>query len=277
MNNVVEFLGLLGEAWGKFEETKWLLPVPLVMSLMDYDKVIRTLHLGGFHFGIRFPLPEPLPTLWSFVSLPAGAPGTTFSPEGILFTALLVLFGSYLQAGYVGSIRDEVLMREGRFLKNAERDFLEFLQFNLMMYAAVTILVLSLITVPSMFLLAFLALLVFLYAVYGTPFLISILGLRFRDALVESLNLARRGGEYLDYALKYLAIGAMISVPLTFIATNAGVFGLTVGLFLVAPVSLTLSIATVLFFIDITSKFSDWEKALNTLDVNYTSKFDASR
>ncbi|KUH32507.1 hypothetical protein APY94_09415 [Thermococcus celericrescens] len=273
---MVEFLGLLGEAWGKFEETKWLLPVPLVMSLMDYDKVIRTLHLEGFHFGIRFPLPEPSPTLWSFVSLPAGASGTTFSPEGLMFTALLVLFGSYLQAGYIGSIRDEVLMRDSSFLKNAERDFLEFLQFNLVLYAVMMLLILFLMALPSMFFSAFLGLMIFLYAIYGTPFLISIRGLKFRDALIESLNLAKKGGEYLDYALKYLAIGALISVLLTFIATNTGVFGFTVGLFLAAPISLTLSTATVIFFIDLTPKFSDKEKALNTPDVNYTSKFDVS-
>ncbi len=246
---MVEFLELLGEAWKKFEETKWLLPVPVVMSLMDYGKVLEVLNVEGFHFGIQFPLPEPTPTLWSLVSLPAKASGVAFSPEGITFMVLMVLLGSYLEAGYLGSIRDEVLMRESTFFKNAGRDFPEFLKFNAMLYTVMMLLILTLLASPFTFLLAFLGLLIFLYAVYGTPFLISIGGLGFMDALAESLRLAMKGGKYLDYALKYLALGAFISVPLTLIVANMGVVGLVAGLLLSAPISLTLSTATLLFFL----------------------------
>lgn len=245
---MVEFTEILGEAWGRFEETKWLLPVPVVMSLMDYGKVIGVLNFEGTHFGIRFPLPEPAPTLWSFVSLPANASGLTFSAQGLMVMTLFILLGSYLEAGYLGSIRDAVRMVEGSFLDNAKRDFFEFLQFNLILYAVMVVLIIPLMAMPSMFLLAFPALLVFLYAIYGTPFLISIHGLGFGDALRETINLAKMGGEYLDYALKYLVLGALISVPLTFIVTNTGLPGLVVGLLLSAPLSLTLSVATVLFF-----------------------------
>ncbi|NJE05812.1 hypothetical protein E3E36_06575 [Thermococcus sp. M36] len=228
--------------------------MPVVMSLMDYGKVIGALNVEGPHFGIQFPLPESVPTLWSFVSLPAKASGVAFSPEGITFMVLLILLGSYLEAGYVGSIRDEVLMRESSFLKNAGRDFPEFLKFNAILYAVMMLLILTVLASPFMFLLAFLGLIIFLYAVYGTPFLISIDGLGFMDALVESLRLAKKGGEYLDYALKYLALGAFISVPLTLIVTNTGVPGLIVGLLLSAPLSLTLSTATVIFFVDLRAR-----------------------
>ncbi len=247
---MVEFFRLLGEAWGKFEETKWLLPVPVVMSLLNYEKVLEALNVEGFHFGIQFPLPEPTPTLWSLVSLPAKASGAVFSLEGITFTALFILLGSYLEAGYIGSIRDEVLMRESDFLKNAGRDFPEFLKFNAMLYAVMMFLILTVMVSPFMALSAFLGLLIFLYAIYGTPFLISIYNLSFMDALAESLNMAKNGGEYLSYAINYLAVGTLISIPLTLIVTNMGIAGLVVGLLLSAPISLTLSTATVIFFIN---------------------------
>lgn len=260
VNNVVEFSGLIGEAWGKFEETKWLLSVPVVMSLMNYGKVLEALKLEGFHFGIQFPLPEPTPTLWSFVSLPGKASGALFSPEDVTFMVLMVLLGSYLEAGYLGSIRDEVLMRESSFLRNAGRDFSEFLKFNAMLHAVMMFLILTAVVSPLMALLAFLGLLLFLYAVYGTPFLISIYNLGFMDALTKSLSMAKNGGEYLDYAVKYLAAGALISIPLTLVVANMGISGLVVGLIISTPISLTLSTATVLFFIAVNPKSSEWGK-----------------
>ncbi|ASJ03901.1 hypothetical protein A3L01_00395 [Thermococcus barossii] len=259
---MVEFTELMNEAWGKFEETKWLLPVPVILSLIDYGKVIGVLNLEGPHVGIRFPLPEPTPTLWSFVSLPANAAGSSFSPQTLFVMALFILLGSYLEAGYVGSIRDAVKMTGGSFLDNAGRDFFEFLQFNLMLYAVMVILIVPLMAMPFMFLLAFPAFLIFLYAIYGVPFLISVQRLEFRDALAESIHLAKRGGEYLDYALKYLAIGALISLPLTLVVTNMGLPGLVIGLLLSAPFSLTLSTATVLFF------YESWEHDMGVTEID---------
>lgn len=248
---MVRFIELLGEAWGKFEETKWLLPVPIILSLMDYSNLTKVLSFEGFHIGVRFPLPEPVPDLWSFVSVPADPHGVVFSAGSLVIMALAIVLGSYLEAGYLGSIRDAVRMVDGSFLDNAGRDFLQFLQFNLMVYAVTLALILPVMAMPPLFFLTFPGLLLFLYFVYGTPFLISIYGLKFTEALGESINLAKRGGEYLDYALKYLLVGMLISVPLTFIVVNGKAFGILVGLLASAPLSLTLSISTVLFFMRI--------------------------
>jgi len=245
---MVEFIGLLGEAWRKFEETKWLLPVPVIMSLMDYGKLVKVLSFEGIHLGIRFPLPEPAPSLWSFVSLPTNTPGIELSIQGLMTTALFVILGSYLEAGYLGSIRDAVRTAEGSFFKNAERDFLKFLQFNLLVYTLTLTLGLPVMVIPTLFIPVMPMLLAFLYVVYGTPFLISIYGLGFTEALKESINLAKKGGEYLNYALKYLALGAVVSIPMTFIVVNGGTLGLLAGLIISAPLSLTLSTATVIFF-----------------------------
>jgi len=245
---VVEFTRLLSGAWEKFGETLYLLPVPIILSLVDYGKVKQVMTFEGIHFGVRFPLPEPTPTLWSFVSLPPAPHNTTLSAQGLVITAILILVGSYLSAGYVGSLRNIVLGEEAKFFDSAERDFLDFLQFNLLVYGFILLLILVAMASPPSVLLAIPVLLVFLYMVYGTPFLISVLGLSFREALNMSIKLAGSGGEYLDYALKYLLFGALVSLALTFVVVDVRFIGILFGLVIAAPLSITLTTATVMFF-----------------------------
>jgi len=258
---VVEFTRLLGEGWNRSRENLHLLPIPIILSLLDYGKVMQVLNFEGIRIGVRFPLPEPTPTLWSFVSLPNNSEGSFFSVQGAVITAILILVGSYLSAGYVGSLRDSVLGRNPDFFESAERDFPGFLQFNLMVYAFILVLILITFLSPPSVLLAIPVLLVFLYMVYGAPFLISVLGLGFREALGISLKLAGSGGDYLDYALKYLLVGALISIPLTFLVMIAGPAGLVFGLLVAAPLSLALTASTVLFFVELTGSMPPKRKA----------------
>ncbi|WP_457751905.1 hypothetical protein [Thermococcus sp.] len=248
MDNVVEFTRLLSEAWGKFGEAVYLLPIPIILSLVDYGKVKQVMTFEGIHFGVRFPLPEPTPTLWSFVSLPPAPHNTPLSAQGAVITAILILVGSYLSAGYVGSLRNIVLGNKANFFDSAERDFLGFLQFNLLIYGFVLLLVLVAMASPPSVLLAIPVLLVFLYMVYGTPFLISVLSLSFWEAFNMSIKLAGSGGEYLDYALKYLLFGVLVSIPLTFVVVDVRVMGVLFGLLIAALLSVTLTTATVMFF-----------------------------
>ncbi|MFA4669108.1 hypothetical protein QDY65_00935 [Pyrococcus kukulkanii] len=244
---MVEFLRLLNEGWEYTLRNPGIMVIPVIASIISLDSVVRVVNFHGNYVGIRITLPEALPTLWSFVSPPGGGLST---PLSLLFGLLVAVISAYLSAGFLGSINGNEFSWDG-FLNTANRYFLEFLKFGLLLFL-VSLGVGTLVFLgPPGLIFAFAVVIGIGYFLYATPYLIILQGVKAEEAIGKSLNLALSGGEYLEYAVKYGGLTLLLSIPMTLITVNLKVVGLLPGLLIVAPLAVMLSRATLVFFKDL--------------------------
>lgn len=96
---------------------------------------------------------------------------------------------------------------------------------------------------PAFVVLAFPAALLVTYLLYGAPYLV-VLDRSATDALAGSYRLALDSREYRSFGLRYLGVAAVASIPLTALATNAGVLGVLAAAAIAAYPSYVGSVAT---------------------------------
>lgn len=246
---MVEFMKLLEEAWYRETDFTPLMLIPMITSLFSIDNIERVLDFHGFHIGVKFVFPEDIPDLWSFVSPPNPKSGINISLAGLITLIAFTIIGAYLAAGYLGSIKQGLEGRTYEFSQNADKYFVEMLKFKILMLLILFAMMGLALIVPLFVLLALPIILFVTYLVYGIPYLIVSQELTFEEALGENLDLALSGGEYAEYGIKYLLFALPISMIMTLLTVNLNVIGIVFGILITAPVSLTLTTATMVFFL----------------------------
>lgn len=237
---------------GAIDLTRTTLPlavVPALASLLEFSKVAAMAAPRG-GLGVTVPLPTGLPTLWTFVNATplgggavapamAGAAGTWLP----LFLVGLV-FTAALEAGFLGVLVARSADRYARFLDSSATYFARMLGINLLTLL-VFVVGLPLLVFPP---LAFAFVLVAGYLLYGLPFVVVIEDATVLEAVGVSIGYALDGGEYLAYAVGYLAVGTVGSVVLTAMVYNFGLVGILVGAVIVAVPALFVTAFGVVVF-----------------------------
>lgn len=229
--------------------------VPLVSSLLQFEKFQRVLGFHGGHVGVNFRFPAAVADLWTLVSLPNQGGGVHVTGP-LLLLPVLVVVQAALAAGYLGSIRSMLAGDRYAFADCVGRYFLPFLGYSALTFglglvsvgfaaaggrgAAALVLVVGL---PAHLLLA--------YLFYATPYLVVVRDSGLLDALAESYRLALAGGPYAAFAGGYLVATAGISLVATAVVVNLGPVGLLLGLVGGPLVGLTLTVATMQFVLDL--------------------------
>ena len=251
---MVSFRSLLDDAWRRTESVRWLAVVPFAWSLVQVDAVARVLSHGGVNLGVRFPVPSGLPTLWTF----ARAPATGITVDGPLGTsgvlpqyvglAVPVVLGGLLAAGYLGELHAAMTASHGRgFVENVVRyGVRQVLYAGLVALVGLAVVGLA-SAVPAILLLAFPAFFVLGYLFYATPFLVVTEDRSLGGALDRSYRLAVDGGDHRSFFQRYLGAGALLSIPVTLVATNLGGAGVLLGALVTAPACLAFSAATLAY------------------------------
>ncbi|MFB6087362.1 MAG: hypothetical protein ABEJ85_02480 [Haloarculaceae archaeon] len=222
--------------------------VPVVASLLSFSQVARALaaDAGG---GVAFPFPNGLPTLWTYVSLPAGPAGTGGGgplslPAFLVSFALGLLVTAALEAGFLGALSNRIDGRPAAFPAGVRRFTLRMVGVQLLR-SALVFAVLPLFVVPP---LALLAILVLSYLVYGLPFVIVVHDADFVPALRRTIGHATDGGLYASYGFGHLLAGAVASVVLSTLTLTAGLPGILLGVVIVAVPAVFVACAGLLVF-----------------------------
>lgn len=244
--------------------------VPLFLTVLEFEKVARTLDPSpaSFRFSFDFLFPDPLLDLWSFADPPESAGTGTVDvtietpvetvvlppePVGVELAAwigatLLVyaVIAAVIAAGYLGGI-DRRLRGEPATIPECIAAYAPrlFLYYLAIFWAFLALVPLVSIAPPSS-LLAVLAAIVLAYLFYAVPFLFVVDDASFVEAFRRSYRFAVSDGAYLRFALWHLGVTAAVSIGLS-LAVNAGPAGFLLALVVATPLALVLTAATVSF------------------------------
>jgi len=254
--SMVSITALLSRASEHVGSLVELSVVPLVLAALSLDKFRRVAaSTADFRVGISFGLPSTVGTAWDFLSLPSAGPGVnlpTQRPETtVLVMVAVAVFSALLGAGYLGSIRRELAGLDRAFLADARTYFGPFLGFELIRLVLVLAGVGAALVAVPLAVLPVVALFVFGYLFYATPYLVVVEGLDLPVALRRSYGYATDGGEYATFFVQYLLAAGAVSVAATPLFTTS-VAGAAVGTVVLAPVALLFNTATMLFVRDLT-------------------------
>lgn len=238
----------------------WLFSlVPLASSVLGFSEALKLLTADvDFHIGIRFGLPLPVSDPWSFVSTSVGSGAQVTGPTSAGSIALLgvgIVLKSILLAGYLGGLRDGLRGESPDFLDSIREQFIPFLGFAVVLLTlALPPMLLTMTARPPLAVVTLWLPVYFLlsYLLYATPYLVVLHDVGLGEALSWSVSLATTGGAYLRYALGYLVLVVVISIPATLVVANTGVLGIVLGVVLLSPVGLVFDTATLLFVADLT-------------------------
>ncbi|WP_254535796.1 hypothetical protein [Halomarina litorea] len=242
---MVAFFDLLSDSWERTRPARGLVVVPFVWSLLQVGQIFRAVGSDRV-LDVAFPFPKAVVGLWSFVNPPAPDGFSVAGPLWVLPFALVA--EGVLAAGYLGSL--EQTFRTGRydFVANARRYVVDLLVYAvlvalvgfLVVAAALASGILGLLVGVPLFLLAG-------YLFYAAPFLVVTEDRSIGSALRRSYRLAVAGGEHLAFFVKYLVVGAVVSVPVSLLAYTAGVGGILLASAVAAPVGFAFSATTLAF------------------------------
>jgi len=231
-------MALLDDATDVVRSRPELALAPLLVTFLSFDKLARAAS-ARVHFGVKFPFPPALGTLWSFVSLPNTGGGVQVSVFGLL--ALVV--SAIVAAGFLGAVASELGYTDRSALDAAFSRALPVLGVQIVTFVVGIAVFLPALVFPPLFVIVFPASILVGYLFYGAPYL-AVLDRGTFDALSESADRALGGGRYFEFGVAYFALAVAASIPLTFLATNAGVIGVVLAAALVAYPSYLGSAAT---------------------------------
>jgi len=244
---VVAFLELLVDTWRRKRPVVALVAVPLVSAFLQYGDVERVLAFDGVRFGVQFPFPAPLLTGWSFASVPSTESGLHVVEPVWLFP-VTVAVEAVLVAGYLGSLDEGFRTGSYGFAANVASYVVPLFAYTVLANAVVLGFGLLGLRVGVLALVSAIpALLALGYLFWAAPFLVVVEDRGFLAALRRSVALASEGGEYAEFFLKHLLVGAGVSLVMTPVMTNGGVVGVVVGAVVGAPVAFTFTLATLRF------------------------------
>lgn len=264
----------LGAGVERAVENLPLAVVPLVVSLLQVDKIQRILASDGIHVGIKFGLPFPVLTVWQFVSLPgegvamsAGLPvggGTT--PVSILAGLAGILVTAVLSAGYFGSLVDALAGRQYAFASHVRDHFVSFLVITvapIVAFAPIALVVM--LGTPGaaavVVVVGLLVVFVLGYLFYATPYLLVLRETSLLDAAEASVAFAKDGGPYARYFVGFVLVVVLVSPIATAVVVNVPVIGMVIGVPAGAVAGLAGNIATARFVADIDPEspdFGEW-------------------
>ena len=222
--------------------------VPVVATLLSGSQVARALAAEGGG-GVTFPLPAGLPTLWTYVSLPSGPAGVGIGgPLSVALAVPLFLVGllvtSALEAGFLGALNARIDGERPAFGDGIQRFTLRMVGVNLIRFGVVLVVVPFLVVGP----LALLVVLTLSYLVYGLPFAVVVGDADLGTALSETVERATAGGEYAEFGLTHLAVGAVGSFVLSGAVRNLGPVGIVFGTAVVAVPAVIVAVYGLLLF-----------------------------
>lgn len=249
---MVAFDRLVRDAWSRVDHR--LAAVPVVTALLQFDKVERVLGFDGGHVGVTFRFPTPVTDAWTFVSLPNQGGGVNVAGP-IPLLAVLVVIQAALAAGYLGGIHQSLRGRDLDFVGAVSRYGASILGYQALVFAVGLV---SVVFAAGglrgagvlVLLLALPAYLALGYLFFATPYLVVARDLALADALGRSYAMAVEGGDYLDFAWKYLLVVLLLSLVGTALVVNGRLPGILAGAVLAAPVGLALDAATLAFLDD---------------------------
>lgn len=209
--------------------------VVLVATLLSGSKVSRALAAGPGG-GITFPFPSGLPTLWTYVSLPAGpGTGSVGGPLSLVAFVPLFLVGllvtAALEAGFLGTLSSRIDGETDGFVDGVERYTLRMVGVNLLRAVVVFVAAPLLLVFPP---LAVVVSLGVTYLIYGLPFEIVVSDAAFGTALGQTVSHALDGGEYAFFGGVHLVAGAVASVLFSSLVRGGGLLSILVGAAIVA-------------------------------------------
>ncbi|WP_255195890.1 hypothetical protein [Halorarius litoreus] len=249
-----------------------LLFVPVIATLLDVgrirslleptrpnpangDSVQVTVTETERVFSVTFGVPRPVSTLWSFVNaqpngVSTGMAGFDSIPVFVAALVVSAVVSGVLAAGYLGSMEAAL---DGRFdfLAAVQRYARPLVGFSLLEAGVGVLLVATgAVAIPLIVVVA-IALLVFAYLFFATPYLVVIEDIGLAPALRHSFELATNDGRIVGFFLGYVLISAVLSVPISALAFAAEPFGLAAAIVVSSPIALLLNVATLLFVRDV--------------------------
>lgn len=248
-------------AWNRASQHLVLALVPAFTALLNIEKIEKVLRFDGMHTGFKFALPTSVVDLWQFTSVPntgltvsAGIPLTL--PEALLIVPLGFVLTPILMAGYFGSLRDILTSETFDFAANARAYFWQFLFYELVPVVLLSPLLLAAIgggprALGPLFVIFLPAVLIGSYLFFATPYLMVLRETGLVLAAKRSYEFAIGGGAYLQFALGYAGFVVVASLLVTTVVVNLGAIGILLGTLGVAPLGLTLNLATMKFVADI--------------------------
>jgi len=242
--------------------------VPVLLALLDTDKIIAIATFDGGHIGFKFGLPLSVVTIWQFVSVPnSGVTANTglpieMLPLAVVTVPVLLVVQAAATAGYFGSIRNALDRDAYDFSRNVRAYFAPFLVLTAVPFLAVLPLAVGvfgagaltgsfggavlLILIPVL-----LAFLIAAYLFYATPYLLVLRDAGVVDAARASYALAGDGGPYVSYAVGFSLFVLVISPFATAFVVNVPVLGLLVGIPAGAILGLGANFTTMRFVADL--------------------------
>lgn len=225
--------------------------LPVLATFLSLDQLARTLGAGP-GFGVAFPFPTGLPTLWTYVAVPGtvlgGGVGTVAGSIPLLVVGLVV--ASMLEAGFLGSLDDRIEGEPADVVGNAGQYTVAMIGVNLVRFAVV-LLALPFVVLGPLVLVAVVAL---SYLVYGLPFVVVVEDRGVVDALSRTGDLALSGGRYAAFGFTHLAVGAVASVVLTLLVRTLGLVAVVPAALLVAAPAVFVATYGLLVFRDLTER-----------------------
>lgn len=235
--------------------------VPLLLAALNWNKIHDVLtDPSDVRVGVSFALPVPVSDPWSFVSTPTNgvevAGGTDVVGAAVL-AGILVLQGPLL-AAYLGGLRHRLADDGLGWAGALRRYWLRLLGFTAVLLAMnfpPALFVVAGIAgnaVPILVLLWLVVLVVLGYLFYAAPYLVVLHDVGLLRALSWSVSTALGEDRYLRYALAYLGVVIVLSIPATLIVTNVPILGILLGVVGFAPIGLLFDTTTLLFVADLT-------------------------
>lgn len=230
--------------------------VPMLTTLLRFDKVRAVLTADGLNFGLNFGLPLPVSSGWKFVSTSFGGGAQVSGPATATVAGVFVvgvLLQGLLMAGYLGGLWASFRGVDQSFVASVRRYLLPFVGFGLLLTALVLppiLVTLAGAPIGPVVVLWLVVTLVVSYLTYGAPYLVVVEDVGLLTALARSLSLATTG-PYARFAAGYVAVVVGVSLPATAVVANTGVLGVVLATVLLAPVGLVFDAATLRFVADV--------------------------
>jgi hypothetical protein len=267
------FVTRLSAGFDRAGEHLALALVPLLLALLNTDKILAVASFDGGHVGFKLGLPLSVVTVWQFVSLPnEGVAVTTGQPIEVLPVAVvtvpvLIVVQAALTAGYFGSLRDAVDGDPRRFRDGVRRYFRPFLVLTAVPFLAFLPLAAGVFGLGSLtgslggaalFLVvpASIGFLLAAYLLYATPYLVVLRDEGVIDAARRSYALATEGGPYASYAAGFALFVLLVSPVATGLVVNLPAVGLPLGILGGAYLGLAANFTTMRFVADLDPEVS---------------------
>lgn len=258
------FSARLADGWERAVDHLPLALVPLVLALVQTDKLGSVLAFDGVHVSFKLGIPASVVTVWQFVDPPgsgvtvnAGLPLS--APFAFALVPAVIVLEAALQAGYFGAIADALLDRDRGFGASVGAYFAPFLVVTVLPSLFLLPLALGLFGLGSLDGGAFVAValvllpvwLVASYLLWATPYLVVLRQTGLVAAARGSYELAVGGGPYFAYTVGYAGFVLLVSPFVSVVVVSLPLVGLLVGLAGGSVLGLALNFVTMGFVADI--------------------------